>query len=85
MSYLVFYSKSLLPILATFATNLSYSVFLKTSFVTTLLNLLTSSGRGFNLSMPNLSTSVFKLAKFFFDAKLKVSTCERFLISVFVA
>ena len=85
MLYLVFYSKSLVPILSTFATNLSYSVFLKTSFVTTLLNLLTSSGRGFNLSMPNLFISVFKLAKFVLDAKLKVSTCERFLISVFVA
>ena len=69
----------------TFATNLLYSVFLTTSFVTILLSLLTSSGRGFNLSMLNLSTSVFKLAKFVFNAKLEISTCEIFLISTFVA
>ena len=35
--------------------------------------------------MSNLSTSVFKLAKFDFSAKLEVSTCEIFLISAFVA
>ena len=35
--------------------------------------------------MSNWSTSVFKLAKFFFNVKLEVSTCEIFLISVFVA
>ena len=69
----------------TFATNLLYSVFLTTSFVTKLLSLLTSSGRGFDLSMLNLSTSVFKLAKFVFNAKLEISTCEIFLISTFVA
>ena len=64
----------LLPILFALVTNLSYVFFLTTSFVITLLNLLTSSGRGFNLSMSNLSTSVFKLAQFVFNAKPKVST-----------
>ena len=67
-----------------FATNLLYTVFLTTSFFTTLLNLLKSAGIGTNLSMSNLSTSLFKLAKLFFNAKLDVSTCEIFLISVFV-
>ena len=33
----------------------------------------------------NLSTSLFKLAKFVFNAKIEVSTCEIFLISAFVA
>ena len=35
--------------------------------------------------MSNLSTSVFRLAKFVFSANLEVSTCEMFLMSVFVA
>ena len=56
--------------LFTLPTNLSYSVFLITSFVTTLLNLLAPSGRGFNLSMSNLSNSVFKQYKFVFNANL---------------
>ena len=34
--------------------------------------------------MSNLSASVFKLATFVFNSKLKVSTCEIFWISVFV-
>ena len=50
-----------------------------------MLNLLKSVGTGTNLSMSNLSTSVFKLAKFVFNAKLEVSTCEIFLMSAFVA
>ena len=33
--------------------------------------------------LPNISTSVFKLAKFVFNAKLEVSTCVVFLISSF--
>ena len=45
----------------TFATNLSYTVFLTTSFFTTLLNLLKSVGTGTSLSMSDLSTSVFTL------------------------
>ena len=40
---------------------------------------------GANLSISNLLTSVFKLAKFVFNAKLEVSTCEIFLMSGFVA
>ena len=35
--------------------------------------------------MSNLSTSVFRLAKFVFSAKFDVSTCVTFLRSVFVA
>ena len=46
--------------------------------------LLKLVGIFFNLSISNLSTSVFKLAKFDFGAKLEVSICEIFLISVFV-
>ena len=55
------------------------------SFFTTSLSLLKSTGTGTNLSISNLSTSVFKLAKFVFNAKLEASTCEIFLISVFAA
>ena len=71
--------------LFTLLTNLSYASFLTKLFFTTLLNLLESVGTGTNLSISNLSTSVFKLAKFVFNAKLEVSTCEMFLISDFVA
>ena len=46
--------------------------------------LLKSTGTGINLSISNLSTSVFKLAKFVFNTKLEVSTCEMFLTSAFV-
>ena len=85
ISYLVLKRKSLVSIAFTLATNLSYTVFLTTSFFTTLLNLLKSLGTGTNLSMSNLSTSVFKLAKFVFNAKLEASTYQIFLISGFVA
>ena len=71
--------------LFTLATNLSYVVSLTTLFFTTSLSLLKSTGTGTNLPMSNLSISVFRLAKFFFNAKLEASTCEIFLISVFVA
>ena len=54
----------------TLATNLSYTVFLTTSFLITSLNLLKSTGTGANLSISNLCTSVFKLAKFDFNAKI---------------
>ena len=37
-------------------------------------DLLQSAGIGTNLSISNLSTSVFKLDKFLFDAKFEVST-----------
>ena len=66
--------------LFTLATNLSYTAFLTASFFTTSLSLLKSTGIGTNLSISNLSTSAFKLAKFGFNPKLEVSTCEIFLI-----
>ena len=56
--------------LFTFAANLSDRVFLTKSFFTTSLSLLELTGPGINLSMSSLSTSVFKLAKFVFSAKL---------------
>ena len=83
-SYLVFKTKFAVSILSTFPTNLSYSVFLTTSFFTTLLNLFNSLETGVILSISSLSTSVFKLAKFVFDAKLLTSTCVTFFQSVFV-
>ena len=83
--YLVFNTKSLVSILFTLATNSSYVVFLTTSFFTALLSLVKSVGTGTYLSMSNLSTSVFKLAKFVFNAKPEVSTCATFFKSVFVA
>ena len=84
-SYLVFLTKSVVSILFTLLSNLSYSVFLTTSFLTTLLNLARSTGTVFNLSASILSTSVFKLARFVFDAKLLTSTCVTFFKLVFVA
>ena len=84
MLYLGFGTKSLESILSTFATNSSYTVFLTTLFFTTSLSLLKSTGTGANLSMSNLSTSVFKLAKFVFSVKLELSICEIFSMSVCV-
>ena len=66
------------------ATNLSYSVFSTTSFLATPLSLLKSTGTGAKLSTSSLSTSVFKLAKFNFSAKLMTSTSDTFFRSVFV-
>ena len=66
-------------------TNLLYSVFLTTSSLSTLLNLARSTGTVFNLSASILSTSVFKIAKFDFSAKLMTSTCHTFFKSAFVA
>ena len=71
----------LLTILFTLATNLSFTVF---SFLLTSLNLLKSAGTGTNLLISSLSTSVFRLAKCVFSAKLEASTCVTFLRSVFV-
>ena len=45
----------------TFTTSLSYSVFLTTSLSATLIILLESVGRVYNLSISNLSTSDFTL------------------------
>ena len=70
--------------LFTLATNLSYTVFLTTCF-TTLLSLAKSLGIGASLSISNLSSSVFRLAKFDFSAKLLASACDIFFKSVFVA
>ena len=81
MSYLVFKTNPVVSILSTFVTNLSYLVFLPTSFLTTLLNLATSSGTDVNFAMSNLSTSVFKLAKFVFHSKLLTFKCVTFFIN----
>ena len=78
--YLVFKANSLVSTLFTLATNLLYKAILTALFLTTSLNLLKSTGTG-----ANLSTSVFRLAKFVFSAKVEVSTCVTFLRSVFVA
>ena len=85
VSYLVFKTNLVVSILSTFVTNLFYSVFSRTSFFTTLLNLAKSLGTGFNFAMSNLSTSVFILGRFVFDAKLLTSTSVTFFRSVFVA
>ena len=65
--------------LFTFAANLSYTVFFTTSFFTTSLTLLKSTGADANLSVSNLSTSAFRLAKFAFSAKLEALACVPFL------
>ena len=78
MSYLVFKTNYVVSILSTFVTKLLYSVFLILSFFTTLLNIAKSLGTTVNFTMSNLSTSVFKLARFVFDAKLLTSTCVTF-------
>ena len=69
----------------TFAANLSYTAFLTTLFFTKSLSLLKSTGSGADLSMSNLSISVFRLAKFVFSSKFEVSTCVTFFKTVFVA
>ena len=79
VSYLVFKTKLLVSILFTLAANLSYTSFLTTSFFTTLLNLLKSVGIGANLSMSNLSTSFFEVAKFVLNAKLEYQCVSHFL------
>ena len=71
----MFKARSLVSVLFTFAANFSYTIFLTASFLTTSLNLLKSTETGTNLSMSDLSTSVFRIAKFLFNAKLEVSVC----------
>ena len=51
---------TLVSILFTFTTNLSYTAFLTTSFLTTSLNLLKSIGTCANFPIPNLSKSWFR-------------------------
>ena len=80
VSYLVFKTNSLVSLLFTFVTNLFYTVFLITSFFTTFLSLPKSTETGLDLSISNLSSLVFKLAKFDFSAKLEVSIPDAFLI-----
>ena len=70
ISYVVFKTNFVVSMLSTFVTNLSYKVFLTTTFLTTLLSLAKSLETSANLSISNLSTSVFRLAKFGFSAKL---------------
>ena len=50
VSYVVFKTNSVVSMLFTLANDLLYSVFLTTSFFTTSLNLLKSTGTGANLS-----------------------------------
>ena len=83
--YFAFKTNVLVSILFTFAANSSYKVLLITSFLTASLNLFKQTGIGANVSMSNLSTSVSRLAKFVFSAKLEVSTCVTFFRSVYVA
>ena len=64
--------------LSTFVTNLLYSVFLTTYFLTTLLSLAKSTEAVLHLLTSILSTSVFKLARFDFGAKLLTSTSVTF-------
>ena len=71
--------------LFTLETNLLYSDFLTTFFFTTLLSLSKSLGAGVNLSISDLSTSVFKLGKFGISAKLLAPACDIFFKSFFVA
>ena len=85
LSYAIFKTNPVVSMLFTLATNLSYTVFLTTSFSTTLLSLAKSLGTGVNSSIPSLSASVFKLARFNFSEKLLTSTWVTFFRSVFVA
>ena len=57
-SYLVFKTNVLVSILFTLATNLSYTLFLTTSFFTTSFHLFKSTEAGANLSISNLSTLI---------------------------
>ena len=68
----------MVSILSTFVDNLLYSAFL-TSFFFYITCLAKSLGTGINFAMSNLSTSVLKLARFVFNAKLLTSTCVAFL------
>ena len=62
-----------MSILSAFITHLSCTVFLITSFLTTLLSLLKSTGAIINLSISILSTLAFKLDKSDFAANLDMS------------
>ena len=85
MSYLVFETNPLVSIRFTLRTNLSYTVFLTTSFFTASVSLLKSAGNGTNLSISNLSISAFKLAKSDLAAGLDVSSLAASFKSAFLA
>ena len=84
VSYVSFKTSPVVSILSALETNLLYSTFFKTLFFTTLLNFVRSLGTGFDVSISNLSTSVFKLAKLDFNAKLLISICNIFLYQFLV-
>ena len=85
VSYLGFRTNALASILFTLATNLSHTAFLATSFFTTLLSLLKSTGTGTNFSLQNLYISAFKLAKSDLEASLDLPIYVAFLKSAFAA
>ena len=62
-----------------------FESFLTTSFFTTSLSLLKSTGTGTNLSTSNLSTSDFNLAESVFSAKDNLSALVVFFKSAFVS
>ena len=73
MPYLVFKTNPPVSIAFTFATNLSYTVFLTTSFFAALLSLPKSTATVFNVSTSILSTPAFNLAKSDFASRLDAS------------
>ena len=68
----VFKTNALVSILFILAINLSYTVYLTTSLLTTLLSLLKSTGTVFHLSTYILSIFAFRLDKSDFAANLEV-------------
>ena len=82
-----FLAKSLVPVVSTtltFLTSSSYTVFLTTSFSTTLFSLLKSARVVSKLPISDLSISYFKLAKSTFLANSNISTPAAFFMSDFV-
>ena len=71
VSYLVFKTNPLASILFTLTTNLSYTVFLTTLLLTTLLSLIKSIEALFDLSTSILPISAFKPAKSNFATNLE--------------
>ena len=71
VSYLVFKTNPLASILFTLTTNLSYTAFLTTLSLTTLLSLIKSIEALFDLSTSILSISAFKPAKSNFATNLE--------------
>ena len=77
--YLVFNTKSLVSILFTFATNLSYTVFLTTSFFTTSLSLLKSTGTGTNCQCLIYQLQFLHKVNLFLVQNLKYQRMSHFL------